>query len=199
MNITFDDKIALVIGGSSERNTAICLALQEAGCTVLTGVDFDESQRVQSFIETVIKQHQRIDFLIHSFPDATPRSFFEIEPNEWVTLLDTYTSSVFLSCQAVAPFMARRQQGVIINISSSAAITGQVSASFAAANSALQSMTRGLARTFQEHHVRVAGIATAPHTEDVESTAAMTVFLCSEWGKQIVGESLMLEGGKSIG
>lgn len=212
MNIHLNGKTALIIGGASPRNKAICRAFEKAGCSVVGHV-FEEKE-AGGFTETIVanvcqpgemktaadhvlKKYHKIDILINSFPEMPNQPFFDISPEEWVSVLDQYTDGPFLSCQAIAPYMEKEKEGVILNISSAAGITGGA-AHFAAASSALHSMTKGLAREYREKGIRVAGLA-AGGDEDESSIASAAVLLCSEFGKPFVGESILVDGGKSIG
>lgn len=223
MNITLEGKTALVIGGLSPINQALCAALVEAGAKVwhqvsekkeietstsnkAVATDVRQPNNIRELAECILNKDKKIDILIHSFPFPQARTLHDMSAQEWLELFEYCVDVPFISCQNIIPHMVKNNGGIIINISSSAAVTGEGAPHFAAASSTLQSMTRGLAREYKEKNVRVSGVAPSFLTKDekenkqiISSTVAMTLLLCSEYGGHMSGESILVDGGKSVG
>ncbi|MCM3788736.1 SDR family oxidoreductase [Domibacillus indicus] len=223
MNITLQEKTVLLIGGISPINQALCEALAEAGAEVwhqvfqekeavmspsskVIAADVRQPNKVKKLAECILEKDKKIDILIHSFPAPPARSLLETDPEEWLSLFQYHVDVPFLTCREIMPRMAKAHGGIVINISSSAAVTGEGGPPFAAISSTLQSMTRGLAREYKEQNVRVSGIAPAflakgekENEQVISSTVAMTLLLCSDYGGYISGESILVDGGKSVG
>lgn len=223
MNITLQGKTALVIGGASPMNKALCLGLVNAGANVWHQVfdkkeietgglgtsivtDVRQPAEMKKLAEYIIRKDKKNDILINSLPSCSDRFLSDVGVEEWLQLFEYHVDVPFLSCKEMIPHMVKEKGGVVVNVSSSAAITGEGGSHFAAAKSTLNSMTRGLAREYKEKNVRVAGVAPALFTKNEEenqqiisSTVATVMLLCSEYGEYISGESIMIDGGKSVG
>lgn len=223
MDITLSGKTALVIGGSSPMISAICAQLAESGVHVwhqsfkqeeqlevssVTSVvaDVRNPDEMKRLTATILNRNQKIDLLINASPMETSCLLSELDVEDWLRVFEFHIDVPFLSCKEIIPHMVRQGSGIVINVSSSAAITGEGGPHFAAAKSTLNAMTRGLAREYRENGIRVNGVAPSLLTKDEEenrsiaaSTAAMVILLCSEYGRHFSGETILIDGGKSVG
>ncbi len=223
MNIALNGKTALVIGGASPVASAICASLANSGASVwqqlfvkepgetsqlATSIvaDVRDEKEMKKVAEALLQKQKKIDFLINAFPVEQPGSLQDLTAEKWMDLFEYHVDVPFISCKEVLPIMVQQGSGVVVNISSSAAVTGEGGPHFAAAKSALNSMTRGLAREYKKKGIRVNGVAPSFFKKDEQenqeaaaSTAAMVTFLCSEYGKHFSGETIMIDGGKSVG
>lgn len=223
MDITLCGKTALVIGGTSPIISTICEQLAESGVHVwhqlfngdeqakvphITSVvaDVREPDEMRRLTESILSESEKIDLLINASSMEPACLLSELEVEEWLRLFEYHVDVPFLACKEVIPHMVLEGRGVVINVSSSAAVTGEGGPHFAAAKSSLNSMTRGLAREYRGKGIRVNGVAPSLFTKDEEenrdiaaSTAAMVLLLCSEYGRHLSGETIMIDGGKSVG
>jgi NAD(P)-dependent dehydrogenase (short-subunit alcohol dehydrogenase family) len=75
---------------------------------------------------------------------------------DWTLVLETHLTSVFHCAQVVLPQMVERETGTIVIVSSDFAVTGMAGgANYAAAKTALYSLTKTLALEFAPHGIRV--------------------------------------------
>ncbi len=80
----------------------------------------------------------------------------DITAEDWAAVIATHVKGMFLCAQAVLPQMCDRQGGVIVNTSSDFAIMGVAGiAAYAAAKSAVYSLTKSLALEFAPFGIRV--------------------------------------------
>ena len=87
----------------------------------------------------------------------------DIKEEDWDAVMATHVKGAFLCCQAVLPQMCKRGTGVIVNTSSDFAIMGVAgSAAYAAAKTALYSLTKSLALEFAPHGIRVNALGPGP-------------------------------------
>ncbi|MEK5036541.1 SDR family NAD(P)-dependent oxidoreductase [Sporosarcina sp. FSL K6-3457] len=223
MDIMLNGKTALVIGGSSPMISAICTQLAESGVHVWHQLFKQEKQEkvplvtsivadvrnpndMKKLITTILNESEKIDLLINASPMEPACLLSELAVEDWLRVFEFHIDVPFLSCREIIPQMVRQGGGAVVNISSSAAITGEGGPHFAAAKSTLNAMTRGLAREYRGQGIQVNGVAPSPFTKDEEenrsiaaSTAAMVVLLCSEYGRRFSGETIMIDGGESVG
>jgi 3-oxoacyl-[acyl-carrier protein] reductase len=78
-------------------------------------------------------------------------------------MMDVHVKGTFLCCKAVLPQMCERRAGVIVNMSSDYAVKGMIrGAAYAAAKSAVFSLTKSLAMEFVSHGIRVNALGPGP-------------------------------------
>ncbi|MDB5400320.1 MAG: uncharacterized protein JWQ55_2338 [Rhodopila sp.] len=146
------------------------------------GLEGDLSQReaVQRIFADVIAAFGRIDVLVNNAGGAiTPieRSTASIVPDEDIkAILDANMMSTIYCCQAVAPIMKDQGGGVIVNISTMAAITvvGRgVLAHYGMAKAAVAQYTRYLAAELGPDGIRANCVSPGPiQTSRVVAQAA---------------------------
>jgi 3-oxoacyl-[acyl-carrier protein] reductase len=90
-------------------------------------------------------------------------AFEAISEDEWDLMMDVHVKGTFLCCKAVLPQMCERRAGVIVNMSSDYAVKGMIrGAAYAAAKSAVFSLTKSLAMEFVSHGIRVNALGPGP-------------------------------------
>ncbi len=148
------DRVAIVTGAMGLLGKEHCLALLEAGATVVVadldqgsaasyatelaasyegralgiGVDVGSPESVAAMSDEVFRRFDRVDILVNNaaIDDkvespklALELSRFENYPLEsWERLLRVNLTGAFLCCQSIAPRMAARKSGSIINVAS---------------------------------------------------------------------------------
>lgn len=135
--------------------------------------------------------------------------------------MDVNLNSVFYMCKETLPLMVKRRQGVIVNISSSAAKTPHATAAacYAASKGAIDALTRQLAYEMAPLGIRVNAVCPGPietdmshqwtkeyrrqllaripmgHVGSPEDVARLVAFLVSDAAGFITGESVNINGG----
>lgn len=172
MNIECWNKTALVTGGSRGIGAAIVQKFLSSGATVYyTGtsaandsikhpkahylpVDFSNDTSVDHFIEQITKLD--IDILVNNAGINKISPFAEIQKEDWLRIQKVNVEGPFLLCKALAPLMAKKKYGRIINIGS---IFSHVSKEFRGPYStskfAIVGMTKALALEYGKHNVLV--------------------------------------------
>ena len=171
-----------------------------------SGLDLDHSIRTRAQCEEVTD---------HDLPAAM--GWLDVKPIAGDTALITTTATSIL----VLPYMAERQSGTIINISSTASKTAHANASicYGASKAAVNSMTQKLAYEMGPYHIRVNGICPGPIETDMslqwtkeyrtnvvkkiplgvlgttKNVADVAVFLASDMAGFINGETINVNGG----
>jgi 3-oxoacyl-[acyl-carrier protein] reductase len=139
---------------------------------------------------------------------------------EWETVLSTNLGSIYRLSKAVLRGMIKARQGRIINIGSVVGITGNPGqTNYAAAKAGIVGFSKSLAREVASRNITVNTIAPGFIESDMtralseaqvtaltdripsgtlgkpEDVAAAVVFLASEAGRYITGETLSVNGG----
>lgn len=146
-------------------------------------------------------------------------------PTDWHHVIDINLTQAYLACHIFGPSMLERGEGCVINISSFAALKGAPNQSaYAAAKTGLTRFTESLALEWAPYGLRVNGIApgTFPDREAmddetwerrqaqaqtaiplrrlglVREVGLLAVYLASEAAAYITGQTIAIDGGRTI-
>ncbi len=185
----YQGKICLITGGAAGIGKAtakkfagegakvvICDVSKEAGQQVareLGGdfykVDVTDRQAVQTWVDNVAEEHERIDVLINNAGVLRDGLFVKIKEGELVKqmsetdfdlVINVNLKGVFNCAQAVAPVMIKQGGGVILNVSSVVGLDGNFGqTNYVATKAAVVGMTKVWARELGCSNIRVNAVA----------------------------------------
>ena len=143
-----------------------------------------------------------------------------IKEEDWKKIIDTNLSSAFYLCKAAVPGMMKNRKGRIINIGSVVGSIGAIgNAHYSASKAALLGFTKSLALEVGSRGITVNNIApgyiSTDMTKDIkdelseammekipmnrfgspEDIAKVALFLASESGSYITGQTIHVNGG----
>ena len=146
-----------------------------------------------------------------------------MKPDEWDQVLSTNLSSLYWVCKAAVRGMMRARWGRIVNIASVVGLIGNPGqANYAAAKAGMIGFSKSLAREVASRNITVnvvaPGFVATDMTRDMsesrqdtlkaqipsgrlgtpEDIAAAVVYLASEAGGYVTGETLNVNGGLSM-
>lgn len=186
MTTRFDDKVALVTGGSRGIGAACCVRLAAGGARVWVGyheraetaeelvtelraagaeadsiqLDVRSSDSVQAAVDHVFADRRRIDILINSAGITRDGLMLTMDDDQWGEVLDTNATGSFRVCRAVAKPMLMRRSGSIVLLSSVAGQkAGRGHVNYAASKGAVEAMTRAMANELAKKKIRVNAVA----------------------------------------
>lgn len=154
---------ATVVAVDRERSAAEATAgiIEALGGRCSTyAADVTDSASVKAVVDDVVARHGRIDVLHNNVGTTIMGGPIELTEEQWDTVLDVNLRSAFLTCKHVLPGMLERGRGVIVNISSIAAVryTGYPYSAYYAAKAGLNQFTVGLALQYARQGIRVNAI-----------------------------------------
>lgn len=142
-----------------ERAKNVADRLNAEGCNVkFVYNNASEKETYKAMIEEVFEKDGKIDVLINNFGTSDPQKDLDIKSTEYDTFINTVDiniSSVFLTSQAVIPYMAKSGGGSIINISSVGGIRPDISQiAYGTSKAAINYLTKIIATQAARDNIR---------------------------------------------
>ena len=188
--------------------------------------DVSAPAEVQDVVDTTMERYGQVDILINNAGIAWAAEPETMPLDKWNKVIETNLTGTFLFSQAAGREMLKRQSGCIINIASIAGMIGSVSTShwagYAASKAGIVGLTRELAATWARNGIRVNAIAPGyfhsrladpaiVHAEpQIKATSpiprvgnpgelkGVAVFLASDAASYITGQTIVVDGGRTI-
>jgi NAD(P)-dependent dehydrogenase (short-subunit alcohol dehydrogenase family) len=132
----------------------------EGGMATALWADVTDAATVNAAVEDVIRAHERIDILHNNVGVTMMGGPPDLDEAAWHRSLDINVGSVYRTSRAIIPHMLRQGRGVIINISSLAAIrwAGYPYFAYYAAKAAVNQATVALALQYARNGIRANAI-----------------------------------------
>lgn len=246
-SFSLEARCALVTGGNSGIGEAMARALGLAGASVLLvarredalasavgrlrsdGIqasylagDLTDVARVREMGIAAQERLGKVDILVNAAGVNLRQPFGEVTPQAWQAQLALHLGAPFFLTQALAPAMAERGWGRIINVASLQSFRAfDNSAPYGAAKGGVPQLTRAIAQAWSRHGITCnaigPGFFRTPLTQAVFSNQALaehhaaqtcigrngeledlhgaTIFLASDASGYITGQTLMIDGG----
>jgi NAD(P)-dependent dehydrogenase (short-subunit alcohol dehydrogenase family) len=200
--------------------------MEQEGLLVAAVVrDACDTQGMADEAARLAASHGKIDILVHNAGQYIARPAEAVTIEEWTHYLDLNLTSVYNSVHAVLPGMVGRKYGRIILIGSSAVVNGGGGAmDYAAAKAGMTGILTYLSKEYTRkgiitNQIHPAVIETdllkKRYTDDAakasliaqipagrlgkpEDIAGLVAFLASPWGDYICGQSILVDGGRTL-
>jgi 3-oxoacyl-[acyl-carrier protein] reductase len=140
-------------------------------------VDVTDRDAVQAWVDDVVERCGRIDVLVNNAGIIRDALLVKVRDGELVKqmteadfdlVVAVNLKGVFNCTQAVAPYMARQDGGVILNATSIAGLDGNFGqTNYVATKAGVIGMTKAWARELGRHNIRVNAVAPGPTTTDM--------------------------------
>jgi 3-oxoacyl-[acyl-carrier protein] reductase len=187
---------------------------------VLTA-DVSQPSQVQEVLDKTLARFGRLDILVNNAGIIRRGDIDSVTEEDWDLVLKVNLKGTFLFSQGAARVMKRQGYGKIINISSIAAKTGDITSApgYASSKAGMEALTKTFARQLAPFRINVNSLAphaiatemsaqwSAERRREIivgiplgrlgrpEEVAAATLFLASEEASFITGAVLALNGG----
>jgi 3-oxoacyl-[acyl-carrier protein] reductase len=190
--------------------------------------DLTDEQAVAAAVETVMGWSGQLDILVNmaGLYYGVPRvPFWEIEAGTWDAVVDSNLRTAFLCSKAASAPMRAAGRGRIVNVSSNVSVFGMANfMHYVSAKAALVGMTRAMARELGPFGIAVNAVApglvrtpkgteelAAPYWDtvvagqclrspiEVADVVHAVVFLSSPRSRMVTGQTLLVNGGASMG
>ena len=190
-------KIALVTGSAQGLGKEIASSLAQNGCSlVLADIaypeetakqieemgsrcisvkgDVSDEAEVKDMVEKAISEYKKVDILVNNagISQLSYTATEDLPIEEWDKIIAVNLRGTFLCCKHVGKQMTGSGGGSIINISTTAGITGVPRApAYCASKAGIILLTKSLALEWAKNNIRVNAIA--PHYLETELTKGL--------------------------
>ena len=155
--------VALVTGAGGGIGGASADALEAAGMRVARTdlpLDVADAGAVAGLVARTEQELGPIEVLVNCAGHLTETPIADITDAEWRRMLRVHLGGTWHTCREVAPRMAARGRGAIVNTSSELALCGaELHAHYCAAKGAIVGLTKSLALELAGRGVRVNAVA----------------------------------------
>jgi acetoacetyl-CoA reductase len=182
----FQDRVALVTGGTRGIGAAITEMLAASGAAVAAGYNrgkesaekfqkqmadkgatisihqgrVDDADDCARVAKEVLDRFGRVDFLVNNAGITVDKTVRKMTIDDWHQVLNVNLSGAFQMTKAVLEHMIERGSGRIVNISSVIGETGNIGqANYAASKAGLFGFTKSLAREMAQRGITVNCVA----------------------------------------
>lgn len=194
------DKNALITGAGKGIGKAVAIALAKEGVNVILlartqeeidnvaakarslrvkalaiTADVADINSVNSAVEKAIAEFGTIDILINNAGIGAFGKFLELEPATWERIIQVNLMGTYYVTRAVLPNMIERQTGDIINVSSTAGLSGNaLTSAYSASKFAVLGLTESLMQEVRKHNIRVTALTPSTVATDMAKDLKLT-------------------------
>ncbi len=185
--------------------------------------DITDEIQVKSLFDSIEKKYGSIDVLINNAGIIRDNMIWNMEAADFDAVININLKGTWLMCREAAKKMKQQNSGRIINISSRAWLGNAGQTNYSASKAGVIGLTRALALELGKYNIAVNAVApglidtplTQKLSKDIleklimaqptktmgkpEDVANMVSFLASEKTSFITGQTIYVDGGKSIG
>lgn len=218
----------LVAALHSETAEETCQEIRRMGRNAaFRAVDVSDVEAVMAMMAAAAEELGGLDILVNNAGVNVHKTALDFTPEEFAHVVDVNAKGVFFCSQAAAARMIPNGGGRIINIASSTAFlvrAGIPNSVYAMTKAGVVMLTKALAEEWSRYHIHVNAVApgyfATPFVEDrlkdremyntiVSSTPlgrvggpedimGVVVFLASEASAFITGQTICVDGGRTI-
>jgi len=241
-------KTAIITGGSKGLGLAMAAGLASAGASILLvnrnasegaqaanelstlyrtpvasfRADITEKDQTDAMMTMALDTYGKVDILINSAGINIRGAIDELNPDDFIKVIDVNVTGTWLASRAVTPHMKAKKSGKIINLASTLGLVGLANRTpYASSKGAVVQMTRALALELAPFNINVNAICPGPFLTEmnlpisesadskkfVESVTALgrwarleeiqgaAIFLASDAASYMVGSMLTVDGG----
>ena len=188
--------------------------------------DVSKAADVQAVVDKTVSRFGKVDVLINNAGVTWAAEPEDLPLEKWQKVVDINLTGAFLFAQAAGRDMLKREWGRIINIASiagmHASVNGPHYAPYAATKAGLIGLTKELAVSWARKGIRVNAIAPGffhsrladgaiamneaaikasspiPRVGDAGELKGVAVFLAADASNYITGQTIVVDGGRTI-
>jgi len=218
---------SLILNGTNEallQKLKVEINLMNENIEIVIG-DIADPKTSEKLIDKTMDLYHKIDILVNNAGIITREPTEKMSLADWKRVLDVNLSGTLYICKKVIPIMKKQKSGKIINISSRSAKNPTInsSPSYGASKAGMIYLTRHFALELGPFGINVNAVCPGPIETDLskewsdnyrkkvianiplgrvgkpEEVAQTVLFLASDLSNFITGETININGGRSMG
>ena len=187
---------------------------------LIVKADVSKAEEVESIVKQVINKFGRIDVLVNNAGITRDTLLMRMKEDDFDKVIEINLKGTFLVTKAVTPYMMKRRNGRIINLSSVVGVTGNAGQSnYSASKAGIIGFTKSVAKELASRNIRANAVApgfidtdmTSILSDEVKANinaqipmkrmgtareiANVVYFLGSEESSYITGQVVNIDGG----
>ncbi len=206
-----------------DKENGVELAEKLGDSAKFISCDISNENDVKALFENVKKEYGKIDVLVNNAGIIRDNMIWKMPVEDFDKVVDINLKGTWLMCKVAATIMREQQNGRIVNIASRAWLGNRGQSNYSASKAGVVGLTRVLALELGKYGVLVNAIAPGlidtPLTQKLpenvqekliqaqptrsmgqpEDIANAVAFLSDEKTQFITGQTIYVDGGKSIG
>ena len=214
-----------VSDSSAEKATVLEKKLQDLGVKAKAyKSNAGDFAHCESFVNDVLKEFGTVDICVNNAGISKDNLLLRMTPDQWNDVIQVNLNSVFYMTRQVIKPMMKAKNGAIINMSSIIGEMGNAGqTSYAASKAGIIGFTKSVAKELGSRNIRCNAIAPGFVETDMtsylkdgaaaekykagiplgrfasgEEIANTALFLASDWGNYITGQTISVCGGLNI-
>ncbi|HUT74632.1 MAG TPA: SDR family NAD(P)-dependent oxidoreductase [Armatimonadota bacterium] len=209
-----------------QREELLARIRKQGGSAEAVALDACDAGGTAALVQEVVERHGALDVLVCNVGRNLPRPAESVSDAEWMASIDINLTCAFYAVRAVLPHMVKAGRGRIILIGSSAAYDGGGGAiDYAAAKAGLNGMMLYLVKNYARRGIVTNTIHPCVIETDLlreryssaeavrelvsqipvgrlgkpEDIGGLVAYLASPWGDYVCGQSILVDGGRTLG
>lgn len=144
----------------------------KAAYTTFDVADFDA---VESAVKSLNQTFGQFDILVNNAGVAAFGSLLDMDPKTWVNIINTNLLGTYFVTKAVLPQLIEKNQGDIINVSSTAGLNGAATTSaYSASKFGVIGLSDSLMREVRKNNIRVCTLMPSTIASDMSKELKLT-------------------------
>lgn len=185
--------------------------------------DVSNKKEVEAFVQKGVEKFGTVHILVNNAGIVIDAPFIETKEADWDKVIRVNLKGIFICSQVVARYMIKQRYGKIVNTSSRTFLGDYSRIGYVASKGGVVSFTRGLALDLVGYGINVncvaPGLIDTPILQQIdkkrlenllksqpmgrmgrpEEIANAILFLVSDEASFITGQTLLVDGGRSLG
>ncbi|WP_108867805.1 3-ketoacyl-ACP reductase [Aquimarina aquimarini] len=137
--------------------------------------DVGNYEEVKKGIKNIVSDLGSVDILVNNAGIAAFGSFNEMEVSQWTNIIQTNLLGMYYVTKEVLPYLIEKNEGDIINVSSTAGLNGNPNTSaYSASKFAVIGMSESLMKEVRKNNIRVCTLTPSTIASDMSLDLGIT-------------------------